>query len=86
MPPTLITAPHRARFDGADERRARRCAGQSPRLDPQGVTDRYDPEPLLVFVDEGTNQRCSASRSRVKKVVAWLDEFDSLLQLPVSVV
>jgi hypothetical protein len=31
MPPTLIPAPNRARFDGADERRARRCAGQSPR-------------------------------------------------------
>lgn len=39
---------------------------------PQGVVDRYDPEPLLVFVDERTDQRCSGSHSRAKKIVAAL--------------
>jgi hypothetical protein len=41
-------------------------------LDPQGATDRYDPDPLLVFVDELADQRPSGSHSRAKKVVAAL--------------
>jgi hypothetical protein len=34
--------------------------------------DRYDPEPVAVLVDELTDQRCSGSHSRAKKLVAAL--------------
>jgi len=36
------------------------------------MPDRYDPEPVLVFVDEVTDQRPSGSHSRAQKVVAAL--------------
>jgi hypothetical protein len=38
----------------------------------QRAADRCDPEPVTVFVDECTDQRCSGSHSHAKKLVAAL--------------
>jgi len=59
---------------GHRRRRRAACPGGG-RGDLQTVhgpcpADRYDPEPVAVLVDELTDQRCSGSHSRAKKLAA----------------